>query len=251
MSSGLASLHKILKDETRVKTILLLSEKETLSYTELMDELDIVSTGTLNYHLKVLGNLLQKNEAGQYSLTERGKLASRLLVEFPDENDQLDKKKRQRIFWTAAAVSQFIILSTVWLLYSTGQVDFANAVRTTVAAILGVALAYLGYRSFSNRPEAGSSKEKSRMKIGYAIGGAWVALLIGFFGPVLLTLVSTRLGGPNIFRIIDATIGATLYFFLLFFLAMPIGGIGGYYIGKRNDFRKPRWMTWTDEKLGF
>ena len=251
MSSGLASLHKILKDETRRKTVLLLSQKGFLSYTDLMDELGVVSTGTLNYHLKVLGDLLAKNGAGQYSLTERGKLAARLLTEFPDENSQLEKRRRQRIFWTAAGISQIFILFTVWILHSTGYIDFANAVRSTVAAISGVALAYLGYRSFSNRPEAGSSKEKSRMKIAYAIGGAWLTLVIGFFGPVLLTLISMRLGGPNIFRLIDATIGATLYLSLLLFVAMPIGGIGGYYLGKRNGFSKPRWMTWLDEKFGF
>jgi predicted ArsR family transcriptional regulator len=57
MSSGLAYLHKILKDETRSKAILLLTKKGAMSYTELMDELGIVSTGLLNYHLKVLGDL--------------------------------------------------------------------------------------------------------------------------------------------------------------------------------------------------
>ena len=65
MNSGLASLHKILKDETRSKAILLLNEKGAMSYTDLMDELGIVSTGLINYHLKVLGDLVQKNDAGQ------------------------------------------------------------------------------------------------------------------------------------------------------------------------------------------
>lgn len=174
MTSGLGSLHKILKDETRRKLILFLSEKGTLSYTDLMDELGIVSTGMLNYHLKVLGDLLTKNEAGQYSLTERGKVAARLLTEFPDENKQAERKKRQLQFWTAVGISQIIILSTVWILHSTGYIDFANAVQGTVAAVSGVALAYLGYRMLSNRPETGSTKEKSRMKIGYTVGGVWL-----------------------------------------------------------------------------
>ena len=251
MSSGLASLHKILKDETRRKTVLLLSQKGVLSYTELMDELGIASTGMLNYHLKVLGDLLVKNEAGQYSLTERGKLAARFLTEFPDENNQLEKRKRQRIFWTAVGISQIITLFTVWTLHYSGYIDFANAVRSTVAAISGVALAYLGYRAWSNRPEPGSKSERFRMKIAYTAGGAWLVLFIGFFGPVLFTLVSMRLGGPNVFRLIDAAVGGTLYFLLLLFLALPIGGVIGYYLGKRNGFSKPRWMTWLDEKFGF
>jgi DNA-binding transcriptional ArsR family regulator len=57
MSSGLASLHKILKDETRRKIILLLNGKGSLGYTELLDNSEAGSTGLLNYHLKVLGDL--------------------------------------------------------------------------------------------------------------------------------------------------------------------------------------------------
>lgn len=81
MSSGLTSLHKILKDDTRQKIILLLNEKGSLGYTELLDATESSSTGLLNYHLKVLGDLLTltKNEAGQYLLSEKGKLAFRLL----------------------------------------------------------------------------------------------------------------------------------------------------------------------------
>ena len=248
MSFGLASLYKILKDETRRKTVLLLSEKGVLSYTDLMDELGIVSTGMLNYHLKVLGDLVTKNEAGQYLLTGKGKLASRLLTEFPDESNQAEKRKRQRLFWTALGVSQIFILFTVWILHSTGYIDFANAVQGTVAAISGVALAYLGYRSFSNRPESGSIKEKSKMKIGYTVGGAWLGLVVGFFGPILLTLISMCFGGPNIFRLIDDT--DSLFPLILLSLAI-IGGICGYYLGKRNGFNKPRWVTWIDEKFGF
>ena len=77
--SGLTSLHKVLKDETRQKIITLLNEKGSLGYTELMDATEIGSTGLLNYHLKVLSSLIAKNESGQYLLTEKGKLASRLL----------------------------------------------------------------------------------------------------------------------------------------------------------------------------
>ena len=57
-----------------------------------MDTLGIVSTGTLNYHLKVLGDLLAKNEQEQYTLTERGKLAAKLLTEFPEESNSQEKE---------------------------------------------------------------------------------------------------------------------------------------------------------------
>ena len=60
MTSTINSLHKILKDEIRRKVILTLDEKGSATYTELMESLGIVSTGTLNYHLKALGDLLEK-----------------------------------------------------------------------------------------------------------------------------------------------------------------------------------------------
>jgi DNA-binding transcriptional ArsR family regulator len=69
MSSGIASLHKILKDESRRSIILLLNEKGSLSYTELLDASDTGSTGLLNYHLKVLDDLLSKNGNGKYILS--------------------------------------------------------------------------------------------------------------------------------------------------------------------------------------
>ncbi len=55
-SSDITSLHKILKDETRRKIILLLNEKNTMSYTELMETMGFLTTGLLNYHLKVLND---------------------------------------------------------------------------------------------------------------------------------------------------------------------------------------------------
>jgi DNA-binding transcriptional ArsR family regulator len=147
MSSGLASLHKILKDETRRKIILLLNEKGSLSYTELMDTLGIVSTGTLNYHLKVLGDLLAKDDSGQYMLTEKGKLASRLLVEFPEqENDVQEKRKWWRRFWIVAILLQSDGLAVVFALYFLGSLDFNWLVRSLFGFISGMIFIYFFYR---------------------------------------------------------------------------------------------------------
>src|SRR3972149_7649307 len=109
MTSGIASLHKILKDETRRQILLLLNEKGSLSYTDLMDTLGIVSTGTLNYHLKVLGDLLTRNEAGQYMLTEKGKLASRILLEFLETspNGRQSKPRWWLRYWI------FVVTATI------------------------------------------------------------------------------------------------------------------------------------------
>ena len=85
------------------KSFCFLNEKGSLSYTDLMESLQISSTGTLNYHLKVLGDLIEKDEAGQYRLAEKGKLASRFLTEFPEQDGSLKAKQVWwRRFWVAA-----------------------------------------------------------------------------------------------------------------------------------------------------
>ena len=85
MNVDLASLHKILKDQTRRKIVQYLNGKGQLTYMELMNLLEITNTGKFNYHLKILADLIQKEEDGRYSLTERGQLASQLLQKFPEK----------------------------------------------------------------------------------------------------------------------------------------------------------------------
>ena len=87
-----------------------MNEKGSISYTELMNDLGIVSTGTLNYHLKVLGELLEKDEAERYVLSEKGKLASRLLTEFPEQNGStLNKRRRLKVVWVSCSLILTII----------------------------------------------------------------------------------------------------------------------------------------------
>jgi len=78
------SLHKILSDTTRRSILELLAEKESLTYTDMMTILQITNTGRLNYHLKALGSLISKDEAGRYHLTEQGRQAASLLRTFPE-----------------------------------------------------------------------------------------------------------------------------------------------------------------------
>lgn len=79
------SLHKILKDSTRRNIVLNLSKKGPLAYVELMNLLEITNTGKFNYHLRILGNLVEKGEDGKYHLTDRGQLAAQLLRKFPEK----------------------------------------------------------------------------------------------------------------------------------------------------------------------
>ncbi len=82
MSSDLGTLPRILKDFTRRRIIELLREKGPLTYVEVLNLLEIEHTGKLNYHLKLLGDLIEKDQAGMYSLTEKGQLAMQVLSKF-------------------------------------------------------------------------------------------------------------------------------------------------------------------------
>ncbi len=147
MNSDLAALHKILKDETRRKIISLLDEKDSLAYTDLMAATDVVSTGTFNYHLKILGNLLEKNEAGQYVLSEKGKLASRLLKEFPEPDYSLQAKKTWwRRFWVAAVILDAAGLILVVALNVLGYLDVTGTARGLFGFIAAIAFTYFFYR---------------------------------------------------------------------------------------------------------
>jgi hypothetical protein len=82
MSADIGSLHGILKDPTRRRILSVLNERGALAYVEILGLLEIEHTGKLNYHLKQLGDLIQKDENGRYSLTEKGRLASQVMVRF-------------------------------------------------------------------------------------------------------------------------------------------------------------------------
>jgi hypothetical protein len=101
-----SSLHKILSDTTRRSVLELLSEKQALSYTEIMTLLQVTNTGRLNYHLKALGDLISKDEEGKYHLTERGQLAVSLLRTFPE---RAPSEKRPSLLKVTTAVVLILI----------------------------------------------------------------------------------------------------------------------------------------------
>jgi hypothetical protein len=71
-----------LKHPIRRKIILGLSEKPSISYVDLMNLVGAKNTGQFNYHLRILGDLIEKDENGKYSLSDRGQMAVQFLQEF-------------------------------------------------------------------------------------------------------------------------------------------------------------------------
>jgi len=86
MNVDLESLNKILKHLFRRKIVSMLHERQELTYVDMMNLLEVENTGKLNYHLKILGDLIVKNGNGKYRLSEKGGLAWELLQKFPEKS---------------------------------------------------------------------------------------------------------------------------------------------------------------------
>ncbi len=124
MKVELSGLHKILKEPTRREILKLLNDKGPLPYVELMGLAEVTNTGRFNYHLKVLGDLIEKLGDGRYSLTERGRLAVQMLDEFPERTVKISDPKgnSRELLMTAAILLAGIIAISILLILMTANV---------------------------------------------------------------------------------------------------------------------------------
>ena len=79
------SFNEVLKHPIRRRVIFALAGNKSLSYVELLNITETSNTGKFNYHLKILGDLIAKDENGKYYLTEKGQLALEFLQKFPEK----------------------------------------------------------------------------------------------------------------------------------------------------------------------
>lgn len=197
MGSAIDALHRILKDETRRKIILLLREKESLSYVDLMKALGITNTGKMNYHLKVLGDLLSKKDDGQYVLSEKGVLASRLLVEFPKVTTrQMElSPKRPQVLWWGIIICGFALIGLFLLsqyLYRGFASGYASGMGISVPFIfLTIMFLIVGSHMIISdiRKNAKTSRKLSSLTKKAVIISTVLAVVVGM---VLLAVAASR-----------------------------------------------------------
>jgi hypothetical protein len=82
------SFNDVLKHPIRRKVINALGANKNLSYVELLNITEAANTGKFNYHLKILGDLIQKDSDGKYGLTDKGQLALKFLQQFPEKKPE-------------------------------------------------------------------------------------------------------------------------------------------------------------------
>ena len=235
MSSGIASLHKVLKDETRRRILLLLHEKGSLGYGDLMKAIGIASTGKMNYHLKVLNNLILKREDGQYALTEKGELSLRLMLTYPEEDSQQSGKEPKwwRRFWIGTAFSTAVILAISLVSYFLGYIDLAGLYQELLWMIGVIGIVYMVQHI--TRDVLSEKNQLLLNKIGYTMFGAWLGLLVAFFGSAFIILVSRFLHGPDLGHME----GGGELLIVTSVILMIIGGKWGYQFGKKRGFKRP------------
>jgi DNA-binding transcriptional ArsR family regulator len=253
MTASISSLHKILKDETRRNILATVNSHGSLTYTDLLNQMDL-STGLLNYHLKVLGGLLAKNDAGEYMLSDKGKLAVKLTSEFPAENQMHRRKIWQTRFIIAVAVSQAAYFAVALVFFFLGYIDLYRLTTATIAVIMGTILVYFMWKMrWDTYPSQGSPQMQRRIKIAYVAGGISGGILLAFLGGgVLLHLISDIQGIPF-------TVGNPLYHlfwstpYLIFsmIIAPILGAYIGYYAGKKRGFEQPKWAIWLNTHIGY
>ena len=234
MNSDIASLHKILKDATRRKIIILLNEQGRISYVDLMKALGIVNTGKMNYHLKILDDLLTKDEDGKYALTEKGKLASRLLLEFPEEHNQSEgvKISWRNVAWVVLSNASY--LSIIIYLWFRGYVSINWLVSSIIVFAVATITIFLVKTQMPTRRTHSPKRMMLGTKIVYVTFGAIAGILICWLGGGLIiaglvTLlrsagIPVRLFSFDWWVIISWTIGAL------------VGGLVGYLLYKRSKY---------------
>ncbi len=236
MTPSINSLHKILKDQTRRKIIVILQEKGALGYTELMEHLEITRTGTLNYNLKTLGDLLAKDNSGRYILSEKGQVAYRVLAEFPNGPPMEQAYKWKRVVASILAIANGISLIVSTLLFFVGYIDWHFFSSQIIYSLVAFLVALIIFKFPTTRPKYDPKRARKLTCYSYSVGGAIFTSIFLFFalGALLISILWQPIpGGPlgNAFWVLSFVGGAM------------IGGMIGYILFKRSKYSDPSFYS--------
>ena len=192
-----------------------------MTYTDLMESLSIVSTGTLNYHLKILGNLIKKNDLGQYLLSEKGQLAYRVLTEFPNEQPQVADKRifKAWIILFAATVAITILNGYFFIpLQRTALILAIEILSFSFAFYIRIRPSHSGNRAFF-----------------IAVGAFGIGFIFWFIITSLILFSGLR------WQIVGSTgnLGDDFVVTATLIICWIVGGFVGDLIGKRRNYIIP------------
>jgi hypothetical protein len=230
MYADIVSLYKILKDNTNQKILVLINEAGSLSYADLIEKSEILGETLLNYHLKVLGDLLNKNAEGQYVLTEKGQYALKILKEKPEQLKKFERKK-QKQNGVYVGLGYVITLIVALLFYSQGYIERKMLYRVVLYTSAPV-IFYISYIVSVASLTSESVRKKRNMfaNFAFALLGGPIGALIAMAGLAIVSVISVSMGGPSFWHVTDSYAGFNDIYFGSSFV---IGCIAGYYICKK------------------
>jgi DNA-binding HxlR family transcriptional regulator len=228
MVSEFTAFSKVLRDSTNQKILMLIKENNGLSCADLLEKSEVISEGMLNYHLKVLDELLNKNEENQYVLTEKGQIALKLLEEFP-KHKNLRKNSKQ--FWLALGLGYVIFLSVILVLYSQEYIDPRSFRKMfgTLTGVLGLLPLLYYITDVDLTSERSKEKHITAIKLFFTIWGGIVGILMGMIGLALTTGIAIYVGELGSIQIINNQ----AFDYVYFGSAVVIGCLTGYFVGKK------------------
>jgi len=140
------NVHKLLKDDTRRQIIQFIGTRGRVTYTDILRELGI-STGKLNYHLRLLSPLLDRGENEQYySLDDLGRNAFALLQGFKQsEQANGNRQLLARISWIALSLS---LMAMYYSLFGGIDLRIGLGFFSSALLVLAVAARYYSKMAF-------------------------------------------------------------------------------------------------------
>lgn len=202
-----------------------------------MNQLGISNTGKLNYHLKMLDELITKNPDGTYLLTEKGTLATQLLDELSKETTRkmaLNPFPMKNLIRTI--VSSGLFLLVMLLLYFYGITPFIWVIYGLTLFAGSIISAIIVAKLPANIPKHPPEKRRTGTKIGFIILGGGIGMVTGFLGASLLLLATIRplrLAGVS-----TVFLGFTLWVTVGSLIGITIGGLISYIVYRRSKYSK-------------
>ncbi len=166
MNDEICNVNKILSNSTRRLILEHLYHRNGMSYVDIRQELGQMNTGQLNYHLKVLGDLITKNpETGKYNLTEDEISALKMNLIPKEDSSGTDHKvslgpmgtKGNMDLSTYVGVGATVVIVLVATWYQFFYLHEATIPSLVAISALWIVIAFFTWRGLSPQSKVGKS----------------------------------------------------------------------------------------------
>lgn len=119
-SEDITRVYSALGHPLRKKIVEIISERQRVGFKDFKDMLN-VSVGTLYFHLEMLGNLVEQDAEKKYVLTEKGKLALKLLGSGEEQLQASEVVFREEKRLNLSSIVKDVVFGRQLLVYATSN----------------------------------------------------------------------------------------------------------------------------------